>query len=133
MDFEEIEHTADRAFRVRGRSLPKLLENAAYAMGALDGLGPAGKSSVMRETEVEGVDRETLLVNWLNEILYLEETHCEVYDRFHILEVSDTHLRAQFYGCTSGDRVTHIKAATFHNLQVKQTPEGFEATVVLDV
>ena len=42
MDFEEIEHTADRAFRVRGRSLAKLLENAAYAMGALDGLGPAG-------------------------------------------------------------------------------------------
>jgi protein archease len=133
MSFEEIEHTADWAFRVRGRNLAELLENAARAMGSLDRPGPGGESSLTREIEVEGVDRETLLVNWLNEILYLEQTRCEVYDRFHISEVSDNCLHAQLYGRPSGNRVTHIKAATFHNLEVKQIPEGYEATVVLDV
>jgi SHS2 domain-containing protein len=74
MSFEEIEHTADRAFRVQGRNFAELLENAARAMSSLDRLGPSGTPSVVRTIEAEGIDRETLLVNWLNEILYLEQT-----------------------------------------------------------
>jgi Archease protein family (MTH1598/TM1083) len=38
--FEEIDHTADRAFRVTGRDMAALLENAAHAMQALDGPRP---------------------------------------------------------------------------------------------
>ena len=130
-DFEEIEHTADWSFRVRGKTFGQLLENAARAMHSFGRIEAEGKSST-REIEVQGVDRETLLVNWLNEILYLEQRHDEIYDRFEIFEVSDTHLRATVYG-RSAPAGSHIKAVTFHNLAVKQTSEGFEATVVLDV
>ena len=133
MNFEEIEHTADWAFRARGRNLAELFENAARAMTSLDKGAAAGKSSVTRDVDVEGIDRETLLVNWLNEILYLAQTHREVYDRFRVSQVSDHHIRARVRGRPSGNRVSHIKAATFHDLGIKQTPEGFEATVVLDV
>jgi SHS2 domain-containing protein len=131
--FEEVEHTADRAFRVRGRTLAELLENAALAMSALDGVKPGAEPSITRDVEVNGVDRETLLVNWLNEILYMEQTRGEVYDRFHVLEASDHHLRAQLHGGKSSSTVSQIKAATFHNLEVKQGPDGLEATVVVDV
>jgi len=131
--FEEVEHTADWAFRVRGCDLRELLENAARAMSALDEQGPGDGPTVVHEVEVQGVDRETLLVNWLNEILYLEQTRAEVYDRFQVVEVGENQLRARLYGRPSTDRITHIKAATFHNLQVKQTSEGLEATVVVDV
>lgn len=82
MSFEEIEHTADRAFRVTGRDLADLLENAARAMQALEGLQPTEEPSATRDIEVEGVDRESLLVNWLNEILFLEQTHQLVCERF---------------------------------------------------
>ena len=64
MSFEEIEHTADRAFRVQGRNFAELLENAARAMSSLDRLGPGATPSVIRAIEAEGIDRETLLVNW---------------------------------------------------------------------
>lgn len=133
MSFEEIEHTADRAFRVQGRNFAELLESAARAMSSLDRLGPGGTPSVVRTIEAEGIDRETLLVNWLNEILYLEQTLGEVYDRFQILESSSRHLHARLDGRQSGEWVTHIKAATFHDLAIKQTPEGLEATIVFDV
>jgi protein archease len=130
-DFEEIEHTADWSFRVRGASLAQLLENAARAMHSFLPTEVEGKSSV-RAVEVEGVDRETLLVNWLNEILYLEERHGEIYQRFEISELSETHLRARVQGgCSPGG--SHIKAVTFHNLAIRQTSEGFEATVIVDV
>ncbi|HVO80896.1 MAG TPA: archease [Terriglobales bacterium] len=131
--FEEIEHTADRAFRARGRDLAELLENAAQAMAALDQPGSGEEPLITREVEVSGVDRETLLVNWLNEILYLEQTRGEVYDRFRVLEADDHHLSAQLDGKKSSSRVSHIKAATFHNLEIRQSLEGLEATVVVDV
>ena len=133
VNFEEIEHTADRAFRVQGRNLAELLVNAARAMGVLNRLEPGGEPPAMREIELEGIDRETLLVNWLNEILYLEQTHGEVYDRFQILEASNNYLHARLDGRQSIGSAPPIKAATFHDLAIGQTGDGFEATVVFDV
>ena len=130
---EEVEHTADRAFRVRGRNLAELLENAARTMVALDGEPPVSESRVRKVIDIEGRDRETLLVNWLNEILYLEQTHHEFYDHFLLSDVTDNHLRAQLDGRRLEHSVTSIKAVTFHNLQVKETSDGLEATVVVDV
>ena len=133
MSFEEIEHTADRAFRVTGRDLADLLENAACAMQALDGFTATAESSMTREIVVEGVDRESLLVNWLNEILFLEQTHDLVCETFHILEVEGHRLRATVQTRACGERHTHIKAATFHNLRIREISQGLEAEVVLDV
>jgi SHS2 domain-containing protein len=129
---EEID-TADRAFQVRGWNLEKLLENAAHAMVALDGEPPSSERFIRRVIEVEGSDRETLLVNWLNEILYLEQTCQESYDHFLLSNVTDNHLCAQLYGRKVDHSVTSLKAVTFHNLEVKQSPGGLEATVVVDV
>jgi len=130
---EEVEHTADRAFRVRGRNPAELLERAAQAMVALDGEPPASECFIRRIIEVEGSDRETLLVNWLNEILYLEQTRSEFYDHFLLSDVTENHLRAQLYGRQLDHSVTSVKAVTFHDLAVKENPEGLEATIVVDV
>ena len=51
MSFEEIEHTADRAFRVQGRNFAELLENAARAMSSLDPLAKRGTVAVRRPRE----------------------------------------------------------------------------------
>ena len=133
MSFEEIEHTADRAFRVTGRGMASLLENAACALQALDGARSAGEPSAKREIEVEGVDRESLLVNWLNEILYLEQVHHLICDRFHIDELTDHRLLAWVETRQRDRGDTHIKAVTFHNLKIRETSEGLEAEVVVDV
>jgi SHS2 domain-containing protein len=133
MSSEEVDHTADRAFRVRGGNLAELLENAAQAMVALDGAPPASECFIRRVIDVEGSDRETLLVNWLNEILYLEQTHHEFYDYFLLSDVAENHLRAQLYGRQLDRSVTSIKAVTFHNLEVRESSEGLEATIVVDV
>jgi SHS2 domain-containing protein len=130
---EEVEHMADRAFRVFARSFPDLLENAAHAMVALDGQPPDTEYFIRRIIDVDGSDRETLLVNWLNEILYLEQTQQEFYDHFLLSNVTDNHLHAQLYGRQLSHSVTALKAVTFHNLKVKEYMGGLEATVVIDV
>ncbi|MBZ5683400.1 MAG: archease [Acidobacteriia bacterium] len=131
--FEEIDHTADRAFRVTGRDMVALLKNATRAMQALDGLPPPTEASATREIEVEGIDRETLLVNWLNEILFLEQAHRLVCTDFQIFECKNHHVRGRVETSEAEHRLTHIKAVTFHNLTVREIPEGLEAEIVVDV
>ena len=133
MSFEEIEHTADRAFRVRGHDLPDLLVNAAHAMHALGGVQPAGETSATRDLEVEGIDAESLLVDWLNEILFLEQEHQLVCEKFQIYELKGYHLRARVETRECTDYQADIKAVTFHNLKICKTPAGLEAEVVMDV
>ena len=131
--FQEIEHTADWAFRARGRRVEQLFANAARAMFELQGSTGSGQTSIAREVAVSGADRETVLVNWLNELLYLQERHHESYSRFEILEISDTHLRARVHGQPHRPEGKLIKAVTFHNLELRRSERGWEATIVVDV
>jgi SHS2 domain-containing protein len=59
----ECEHTADRAFRVRGKGLRQLFANAADALFRLQRQRAGMTSELTREVEVEGYDREMLLLN----------------------------------------------------------------------
>lgn len=138
----ELEHTADRAFRVRGKSLKELFANAADALFRLQRQRVETNFELTREVEVEGYDRETLLVNWLREtllvnwlkeILYLKEAHNETFSRAEVIEISDQHLKAKLQG--QKDRRVHrlIKAVTFHGLRVHETKTGFEAEIIVDV
>lgn len=131
--FEEIDHAADRAFRVRGRTEAELFANAALALAAVQAATADNTRRMERELEVSGLDRETLLVNWLNEILYMQEKHREIYSRFEVLSISEQVLRARLHGSPLVTARTLIKAVTFHGLKVQPTGQGWEATVVVDV
>lgn len=131
--FKEVEHTADWAYRARGRDLRELFVNAALGMFYMEGADENTSPTVTREVEVEGFDRETLLVNWLNELLYLQEQQGEQYLRFEILQLSDQQLGARVYGTPQGNVNKLIKAVTFHDLHIQHGPEGWEATIVVDV
>ncbi len=131
--YEEIDHAADRAFRVRGRTEAELFINAAVALAAVQAATADDTLTTARELEVGGADRETMLVNWLNEILYLQEKYREIYSRFEVLAISEQALRARVHGAPLVTARTLIKAVTFHGLKVQPTGQGWEATVVVDV
>jgi SHS2 domain-containing protein len=130
--FEEIEHTADWAFRAYGRDQKELFENAAFALFALEGT-PGGPSTVTRQVNVHGIDYESLLVNWLSELIFLQETRGETYSRFKIEVLTPTELSATIHVARSGPLNKFIKAVTYHDLRIEETGEGWQATVVVDV
>jgi SHS2 domain-containing protein len=131
--YEQLEHTADLALRVYGRTLRELFANAAYAMfcqlADLERIAPA----VQREVKVEGLDYESLLVNWLNELLYLQDTRDEAYIAFEIYKLSRRHLQAIVRGEPTEDIHTIIKAATYHGLSIGKTDGCYAATIIFDV
>jgi SHS2 domain-containing protein len=87
---------------------------------------------VERQVSLHSIDKETLLVDWLNELLYLHEMDGVVYVDFEIGEASATTLEAVVKGTEQWLPKTAIKAVTFNDLHVAQTPQGYAATIVFD-
>jgi SHS2 domain-containing protein len=133
-DFEEIEHTADWALRVRGASLRELLSHAARGMSSL--LVPdleTVPADVQRQVELDALDAESLLVEWLGELAYWAESEALIFCEYDLAEVSPTHLRATLRGGRVLGLQKHIKAVTYHNLKILATEDGLETTIVFDV
>jgi SHS2 domain-containing protein len=132
--FEEIEHTADRALRIYGSDLQELLLNAAGGLNSLlDAEYNASARPEEKSVELEAIDAESLLVEWLSELAYWAETELLVFHKFDLHSVSPTHVKATIHGSRVAQLETHIKAVTYHNLEIIQTDKGLTATVVFDV
>lgn len=132
--FVELDHTADWALQAQGTDLADLLAQAAVGMFSLAGAVPLpGPNSGERTLTLQAADRETLLVRWLEEILFLLESE-SLLPREMRLEVEGRfRLRARI-GVAPASRLTRaIKAVTFHDLRVVDTHEGLEAKLVFDV
>lgn len=131
--FREVEHTADVAVEVWGEDFGSLLANAAEAMFALQGLPDAEDPTACRRLELSAPDRESLLVDWLNELLYLSESHGELYTAFDLAEARDTTLRAMVFGHKGQPTKRKIKAATFHDLRIVEESGELRTRIVFDV
>jgi SHS2 domain-containing protein len=135
--FEEIEHTADIAIRVRGRSLAEMFASAAYGMACQMAGQPASTDAAGKTTErtieLTAYDAETLLVTWLGELLYLSEREGCVFTEFDMVQVTASRLRAVVRGGPAAAHRRHIKAVTFNDLDIVHTDAGYETTIVFDV
>lgn len=135
--YEVLEHTADVGLVAYGRSLAELFVNAAKGMFSLmttlEQVEPVTEVAI----KVEAEDRETLLVEWLNELLYQLEVNNLFFSAFFIDKLSDTQLQAVAKGeAINPDKhelKLQIKACTYHELKVKQQNNLWRAQVIFDI
>ena len=80
-----------------------------------------------------GFDAETLLVTWLGELLFWNEQEGLIFTEFDLEEVTPTYLKGKARGGVPSEHRRHIKAVTFHNLDIRPTERGWETTIVFDV
>lgn len=130
--FREIRHTADWALEVWAPYMPGLLTQAALGMNWLMGVELALEGRIEYRITLKAVDFETLLVAFLNEILFEMEANSIGFDTFDIT-ISDFNLEARLIGASLQGLNKSIKAVTYHNIQILQTREGFKTTIVFDV
>ena len=134
-DYNESGHSADWSFTVHGHDLQELFLNTSTAM--IDMQRPIFSNSSSAAEEIcialEGVDRESLLVNWLNELIYIQDTKKVIPTDIRFLDLTENELVATIEAkkFSSIDKV--IKAATYHQLIIDKTPSGYETTIVMDV
>ncbi len=129
-----LDHTSEVQLEVGAESLAGLMVEAGRALAILllRGIAPE-PAGAARTLEVSSVDREALLVDWLNEIVFLAEVERWVAVEFDILEVSPVHLKARARGVPVDDPPALVKAATFHGLVVEERAGGLQAEVIFDV
>jgi len=131
--FEEIEHTADWALRVRGQNLTDLFRNAALGMLSLLDIEPVPGNSESRFFELKAEDAETLLVSWLEELLYpLEVENAAVVD-FQVEVLEKVLLKATIELKKIASIKKEIKAVTFNELDIRTVDSGYETIIVFDV
>lgn len=138
-NWEELEHTADLALRVWAPDWQDLFSAAARGLAALTATATQGPLTRVATLALEAVDRESLLVDWLNELLYLGESAGErgaqriVYLAFRFEALTETTLRATALGARVTEARNAVKAATFHDLAIRTTETGLETTLVFDM
>jgi SHS2 domain-containing protein len=130
---EEVEHTADRALRIWARDLTNLFVGAAQGMYSLmadiDGL----VATTWRQINLEEWDLESLLVSWLNELLFLTETQGLLFIEFRFESLTDETLVAHVGGVPGSATRAGIKAATFHDLRLLREAGEWTTTLTFDV
>lgn len=132
-----LDHTSEITLHVGAENWPGLLAEAGRGLAELllRGVEPevAPGDTEWRVLEVSSHDRESLLVDWLNEIVFIAETGLWVPVEIEVEEVSEIHLKARARGVTVEEPSSLVKAATFHDLHVRDLPDGLDAEVILDV
>lgn len=127
---------ADWAIRVHARDATGLFVASACGMFSL--LTDLSQVTPDRhfDIELQAIDVETLLIDWLNELLYLAEEHGLVFTDFAIHELTDkgvARLHASVSGGPPAGLFKVIKAATFSGLSIKNETDGLQAELVFDV
>ena len=85
-----------------------------------------------RDLAVDASERASLLVGWLDELVYLAETEDLVPEEVDRIELSDRGLVARVRWRRGSPRHL-VKGATYHRLAFERSDRGVRATVVLDV
>lgn len=128
--FRWVEHTAELELELEASSEAGVFAEALAAFAELVGGGSG--SPVTREVEVEADDHALLLVEWLNELVYLCEVERFVPERVTALELGEHSLRATVEGHAGSPR-HYVKGVTLHRLELRRADDGWRARVVLDV
>ena len=128
---------SELAVRVTGNSQADLFANSAFAL--FDVMSDVDKIEVKERInlEVEGTDRDDLLVNWMRELLYLYQGSGYLLREFNIREVKDTIVKAEVCGeKIDPDRhevKQEIGAVAFHKSRMEKTGNQWTAQVIFEL
>ena len=129
---------SELAVRVVGNSQADLFANSALALFDVMVADVGNIESKERlPLEVEGTDRDDLMVNWVRELLYLYQGSGYLLREFLIREVKDTIVKAE----VAGEKIDpdrheikqEIAAVAFHKSRMEKTGNQWTAHLIFEV
>ena len=135
--FEIIDHTADVGIVAYGTDIEELFCNAALALFSLITEPESIQEKSHLDLRVNSDERDSLLVEWLNELIYFFDAKHILFRRFDIESLTQNELRATCHG-EGFDPMKHkikrgVKAATYHMLKLDKAKDGYKARIILDI
>lgn len=132
-----IEHPADTGFEVLGTSKEQVFEAAARAFFSIMWHIGARQENRPETIEVAGNDLEELLVNFLEEFLYLYDAKKLVCTGIEVETIEKNRVCArawlQKFDETGDQELLGVKAVTYHQLFIGKTNGTWVARIFLDI
>lgn len=136
-----LDHTADMGFLVTGKTITEIFELSALALTSILTNIRELASSSTQEICVEAPDREGLMYAWLSEVLYLFDGEKKLFSSFRISELNLASGACKLTCIATGDDYdsakhqisTYVKAITFHQMEIIDTPDKCSARVFIDI
>ena len=136
-DFVLLEHTADIGVEAYGVDLKQAFANAARGMFSIITDLYKINEIIQHNIEATAPNQESLLVAWLNELVYIFDVEHIIFKRFEISELDQNQIKATGYGekvdASRHEMQVGIKAATYHMLQVARERTGYRVRVIFDI
>ena len=137
MSYNLLDHKTDLKIKVKAKTKEKLFQDACLAMSEAILPQKLGQYPEQEEVEVtvKAKTLEDLLVNFLNEVLYLGDVNNLSYRAKEFPNFSDKKLKAKLigYSVPADQFTTEVKAATYHGLEIKKKDNRFETTIIFDI
>ena len=138
--FKYLDHTADLEFISYGKTLNEVFANSAEAFFTAVLALNSVEIRKGKKIKLSARDLETLMHDWLNELLFLFEVEFLVFREFKV-EIEKLNENYELYAECSGEELdlkrhtidAEIKAVTYHNLSVEERNGLWEARVLCDV
>ncbi|MCK8517620.1 archease [Methanoculleus sp. 7T] len=135
MSFEELDHTADVLMRIRGATVNELFSEAGRAMFHVM-YGPCEDRGVERRFTLEAEDLESLLIDYLSELLFITDAENLVFCTFDV-DIRGTRLSAAVKG-EPFDPERHldgtlIKGVSYFGLEIVKEEEAYVVDVIFDI
>ncbi|MGH7834343.1 MAG: archease [Candidatus Binatia bacterium] len=136
-NYTVLKRTSDLSIRVQGKTQAELLSNSASAL--FDLMTDLEKVQVRENLplEVEGVDRDDLIVNWIRELLYLFQGSGYLLKEFKIQEARDDYVRAEVsgekYHPDSHEIQREIRSLIYQQCRMEKTGDQWLARLSFEV
>ncbi len=145
--FQVIEHLSDVAIKAYAAKIEGLFEMAAMGMASIisDSAGIAHsikKEIIVKKDEAANLSLEDLLILWLEKILYLHESENMLFSDFKVKKL-DRKGDVNLISKVSGEKIdpkkhdinTHIKAPTYHDLQIMRDKNNgrYVVEIIFDI
>ncbi len=141
MDFRYLEHTADLKFEAYGSNLSRAFENAAKAM--FNSMVKLEKISteIKKTVEITSESLESLLFDWMSELLRLSDTNNLLFSKFKIQSLKQVNNNWILKAVIQGEKFNPkkhksevlIKAMTYNELKIEKKGKKYKITIVMDI
>ncbi len=137
--YEFFPHTADVKYKAYGKTLEEAFSNAALALTKVITEDKIN-AKVEKKISVESEDKKALLYDFLEQFIVLLDSEDFLLSKINKMNIEEKEGNLKLDAVVSGDKgtekyntETHIKAATYQEMEIEEKKGKVMVQVVLDI
>ena len=139
--FKFLEHSADVFIESYGKNLEEAFQNAAIGLGFLIIESDNVETKQEVSIEVEAEDKQALLFDFLSKFLYYQDAESLVFHDVTVEKIEQrddkwfisAKARGEEFDPQKHDQGTHVKAITYHGLEIEESKDKYRIKYLVDI